>query len=175
MNIFTNLQNVIEREIVMGFFSKKVVQVENSIESKLIEMGYDIAQFSHDTLEAGELSIDNEVAGMIKTSYGDFIDKNNFFNSIMLSDYRNGRREIDFSKTGINERDIKNIVDFLYQYLGSDNVHRNEFNSNDLKKIRENFENFGELPFRYWVANDFSINFYIVITNEFMMLNIIKK
>ena len=66
----------------MGFFSKKVVKDENSIESKLINMGYEIAQFSHDTLEAVELSIDNEVAGMTNQSIGHLVKLEKFTNNI---------------------------------------------------------------------------------------------
>lgn len=104
----------------------------------LKELGIDFDSYVHEDMEPVELTIDDEVEGIIKTS--DFIDTSEgvLFNYVSLSDKKDGRKELTLNKLNSSEHDIKDMVNKFYSVLGEDYLFNGEFNSEDLDKIRNN-------------------------------------
>jgi len=157
----------------MGLFNKKPKQVDRYLLGEnLSKMGYHFDAFNLEELNEAEISIDDEVAGVIKTVGGIYKDNNGFFDYVFISDYKDGTKAINLNKSGIGERDLKNVVDYLFRHLEKDEIFRREFNALDLQNIREDYR---ELPLRSWEADDFSIKFHHLIKQEFMLLSIKSK
>lgn len=152
----------------MGFFSGTSKKPSKGlIGEKLINMGILFKEFSYDNLEPEEISLDSELTGVIRSMGGAYDDVNGFFDGISISDYKNGTKYVLLDKIGIADRDIKNVVDFLYKYLGEDYLYRGEFTSGDLQNIRDTDS---LLMLRKWEYDDFLILFSCKLKTGYMSL-----
>jgi len=148
----------------MGLFSKK----KNLINERLIKFGIDFNSFSHEGLDEDELTVDDEVGGVIKNSSGEYEDENGFFNNILIIDYNDGIREIYFSGINVDERKVKNMVDKLSSFLGKDKLFRNELSAIDLEDIRQG----GNSDLRSWECDDYNVDLIVNLESNYFLLNV---
>ena len=122
---------------VFDIFRKKKEEGKDYIELlKLLDI--DLFSYNHDDMTNKELSLDNEVAGIIKSSTK-MIDSS-FFDYLRISDYKNMSRELNLLKDNATEKDIRDITNQLSEVLGEDDSYYTEFTSEDLAIIRGEIE-----------------------------------
>jgi hypothetical protein len=122
----------------MGLFSKKKTETKKakSYKELLLTLGIDIDSFKHEDLEPDEITIDDEVAGIVKKSSKIHEEEDAPYNIVDLSTTKEGKKEL--SLTIINdEYGIKEIVDKFSAAFGPDDDFKSEFTSEDLNEIRQ--------------------------------------
>ena len=117
----------------MGLFSRK--NKAKDYVRMLKKIGVDFYNYTHENLKPAEISVDDEVAGVIKSSFGNFSEEV-FFESILLSDKKDGTRNIILIKEDVNEKELRQFTNELYNILGEDEIFYGEFEAKDLQIIR---------------------------------------
>jgi len=118
----------------MGLFSKKDKEKAKDYVRLLQSIGIDFYSLTHDNADQLELTVDDEVNGIIKKSYKEL--RNNYFDFVLLSDKKDGSRNVVLSKNNSTEKDLKNLIDKFYELFGYDSVFNMEFCQRDLNVIR---------------------------------------
>jgi hypothetical protein len=127
----------------MGLFKKK----QNLASEKLMQLGIGLDSIKHEDYSPEEITLDDELAGKIKISYSPSV---NFwkFDTILLTDYKDGKRILLFAKNNSVERDIKDLANELYKIFGNDWLERKELELYELNIYRNSNEDFSTI--RYW-------------------------
>lgn len=117
---------------LFGLFSKKE-SAKNYVD--LIKtFGIDVFHFSNEGLAPLDLSIDDEVSGVISKYGGEF--KHAHFDHVITSERKDGMKSFYFSGHEKTERDLKKLVDELFIVMGEDGVFKREMSPRDLNIIR---------------------------------------
>jgi hypothetical protein len=127
----------------MGLFTKK----KNLAVEKLLQVGIDLNSIKHENYSTEELTFDDELAGKIKSSTSSSVSFWKF-DTILLTDYKDGKRVILLAKSSSEERDIRDIVNELCNLFGNDWLFRNELQLHEIQSYRDSDEDF--VTFRYW-------------------------
>lgn len=118
---------------MLKIFNRKVTPVRKMLKLDILPSFY-----KHKNLESEELTIEEESErGVIKRSSGWSESESDFFNRIVLSDYKWGGKTAEFFVYNVSERDVKNFVDEYYSVLGGDQNIELDFDGKDLKTIRK--------------------------------------
>jgi hypothetical protein len=134
----------------MGLFSKKKPEVkkEKTYKELLLSLDIDIDSFNHEDLEPEEITIDDEVMGIIKKSGKIYEGSDVPFNIVELATTKEGKNELSLSIVN-DEYGIKEIVDRFSEIFGPDDNFNSEFNGEDLNEIRKS----GFNTIRKWVSD----------------------
>lgn len=127
----------------MGFFTKK----QNLASEKLMQVGIDIKSIKHEDYTPQELTYEDELAGKTKISHSSSV---NFwkFDTILLTDFKDGKRTILFARNISEDREIGDTVNELYKVLGKDWLENKEFQLYELNMYHNSKEDFSTI--RYW-------------------------
>ena len=122
----------------MGLFSKRKTEKkkEKSYKETLLSLGIDIDSFNHDELVPEEITIDDEVKGIVKKSGKIYEEEEAPYNIVDLSTTKDGKKELSLSVIS-DEYKTKDIVDEFNAAFGSDDDSRSEFRSEDLEEVRK--------------------------------------
>lgn len=135
----------------MGLFTKK----KNLAVEKLLQVGIDINSIKHEDYTPEELTFDDELAGKIKSSTSSSVSFWKF-DTILLTDFKDGKRVILFAKSTADEKDIRDFVNELLKLFGNDWLNRKEFQLHEIQTYRDSDEDF--ITFRYWKDfDDFTV------------------
>ena len=143
----------------MGFFDKFKSKKEseesrkNRLKAILSDLGCNPYDFTHEEMNSYEISLQEELDGVIRSSDLTFATAEEEFDYISLSDYENGTRFLYQALNNRDPRETRKLVDKYSSRLGEDFVHLNQFTSRDLQDL-ENEKN-GQL--RSWYLTYFEV------------------
>lgn len=136
----------------MGLFSKKKKNIETkkdkTYKELLLSVGIDLDSFEHEDLEPDEITIDDEVDGIIKKSGKIYEETDAPYNIIDLSTTKEGKKELSLGILS-DEYGVKDLVNKFNAVFGNDDDFNSEFSSNDLSEIRKP----GINTIRKWVSD----------------------
>jgi len=87
-------------------------------------------------MEPYNISLQEELDGVIKGSEQTYEDGQKDFDYISLNDYKDGRKLLYMAINNRDPRETKNSVDKYYSRLGEDFLIKNEFTSDDLHYLQ---------------------------------------
>lgn len=152
----------------MGLFGKKKKIQKPLASEKLDTLGFNPHSFDHANFADAEITIDDELAGVVKASSDLWENDSSVFDYVELLDFKNGSRELCLSTSSADERACQTTINILNEHLGEDAVFRTEFSSSDLDEIRK-----GQLdyPIRSWSKfEDFSIDLIPRLDKDYLLL-----
>ena len=126
----------------------------------LSRLGINPYDLSHDEMESTEISLTEELEGAIRISDLTYLNGENEFNYISLTDKKDDQKSLFKSINDPDERKVRELVDNCADVLGNDFVDQNEFTTEDLINYRDLFD--GHLrtwyPFNFEVIIGFTTN-----------------
>ena len=141
------------------FKSKK--ESEESRKNRLMAILSDLScnpyDFNPEEMESSEISLQEELDGVIKSSDLTFETGETEFDYISLSEYNDGTKMLYKAINNRDPRETKNLVDKYSSRLGEDFVFLNEFSSQDLQDLQN--EPNGQLRTWYLTFFDVTIGF----------------
>ncbi len=109
--------------------------------------------FQHQEMNSYEISLQEELDGVIKASDLTFEDGEKEFDYISLNNYSDGTKLLYMAINNREPRETKNLVDKYNSRLGEDFVLQNEFTSSDLYTL----ENESNMHLRTWYLTYFEV------------------
>ena len=143
----------------MGLFSRFKFKKESHESRKrrlttiLSDLGCNPYDFTHQKMDPSEISLQDELDGIIKTSYLLYRDGKKPFDYISLSDFEDGKKMLYMYKSNRDPRETRNLIDKYHALLGEDSLLKNEFTSRDL----ESMENEANVHLRTWHLTYFKL------------------
>lgn len=163
----------------MGIFDKLIPKKESNESRKsrlmviLSDLGCNPHDFQHQEIDSYEISLQEELDGVIKASDLTFENAEMEFDYISLNDNIDGTKLLYMAINNRDSRATKNLVNKYSKRLGDDFVGLNEFTSNDLYTM-ENEPN-GHLRTWYltyfelivgFANNDYGSSTYVLVKEK---------
>lgn len=153
----------------MGLFDRLKSKKEQSRSKKqalmhlLSEININPYDYEHESMEAAEISLNDELEGAIKCSeyFGNNIESN--FDYISLVEYDNGTRYLYMAMNNRNPRETRDLVDKCHSTLGDDFLDQGRFTSYDLDLYQQ--EENGTI--RSWFLTFFEVNIGFINKDDF--------
>lgn len=143
----------------MGIFDKFKVKKESHESRKerlkaiLSDLTINPYDFDHSRMELCEISLQDELEGVIKMSDLTFEQGEKEFDYVCLYDKKDGTKLLYLGINNRDERETRNLVDKFSSRLGPDFLELNEFTAYDLSTMTE--EDSGHL--RTWHLTYFEV------------------
>ena len=143
----------------MGIFDRLKPKKESDESRKkrlmviLSDLGCNPHDFQHQEMDSSEISLQEELDGVVKASDLTFEDGEKEFDYISLNDQNDGTKLLYLAINNREPRETKNLVDKYSSRLGEDFVLQNEFTSNDLYTL----ENEPNGHIRTWYLTYFEV------------------
>ncbi|WP_336069101.1 hypothetical protein [Mesoflavibacter sp. CH_XMU1404-2] len=123
---------------------------ENKILSSL---GINLHEFNQDEMEDVEISLQEEIDDVIRVSEIYLQEKEDEFDYISLSEFKNGTKSLYLSQSNQKEKAIKNLIDKFFEKLGETHLMDGEFSKTDLLILNEN----NSFKLREWYLDNYKI------------------
>ena len=129
------------------FFKNKKNGKAKPYKELLVSVGIDIDSFKYEDFDPEEISIDDELAGVIRKS-GKVLEGDVDYNIIDLTENNDGKKELSLFRYA-DEYAVKDLVNTFISVFGPDDSSNKEFSCGDLDIIRHT----GFNTIRKWVSD----------------------
>ncbi|WP_150452455.1 hypothetical protein [Arenibacter lacus] len=127
----------------MGLFGRFKFKKESHESRKhrlkaiLSDLGCNPYDFVHEKMEPSDISLQDELDGVVKSSDLLFQSGEKPFDYISLSDFEDGRKRLSMYKSNRDPRETRNLVDKYHSILGEDSLQNKKFTSRDLQTMEK--------------------------------------
>tara|TARA_R110001606_G_C15107878_1_gene620525 strand:+ start:70 stop:621 length:552 start_codon:yes stop_codon:yes gene_type:complete len=135
---------------IFDIFKKKDEMIEIKNHLKLIENEFDfkIFQYKMENLENSEISVESEVAGIVRAADKSINQEHKMFDYVCISEYDSGLKEVYYSKIIDDEREAVQLVNRFSSLLQEYDSLSEKLNLEELEQMR----NGNSIKLRDWTT-----------------------
>ncbi|ARV11482.1 hypothetical protein BTO09_03620 [Gilvibacter sp. SZ-19] len=142
----------------MGLFNRKkreipFVKPKNNCADKLSTLNVLPKDFDFSTMEEIEVSLSEELEGVVKAYDINYEDAEGDFDSLSITEKENGKRELFAIQVNRGEKSLRDLVDKYCDTLGDPQGVYSKFHKTDLMMMQD----YDAMEMRDWRFSDYTI------------------